>query len=77
MTQEINSQEKDQREKQSCDIPESNLKWERKLKGNGILIDLLQPIIGNFVLLVEEERKRTLEKMEQAKKTLERMKENR
>jgi len=50
-----------------------NLQWEKKTKKTGIM-DLLQPIIGNFVLLVEEERKRTLEKLEKTKETLERMK---
>lgn len=77
MDQENKSQEKTQQEQSSSDTPENNLKWEKKIKGNGVILDLLQPIIGNFVLLIEEERKRTLEKMEQAKKTLDRMKENR
>lgn len=53
--------------------PEEQLQWEKKTKKTGIL-DLLQPIVGNFVLLIEEERKRTLEKLEKTKETLERMK---
>jgi predicted LPLAT superfamily acyltransferase len=77
MDQENKSQEKVQQEQSSSDTPVKNLKWENKVKGKGIILELLQPIIGNFVLLIEEERKRTLEKMEQAKDTLERMKENR
>ena len=52
------------------------LKWERKVRSKGVF-DLIQPILGNFVLLIEEERKRTIEKMERAKKVLERMKNNR
>lgn len=53
-----------------------NLKWEKKIPNKGIL-DLLQPIVGNFVLLIEEERKRTLDKLEKTKNTLDRMKNNR
>jgi len=58
------------------DTEDTKLKWEKKTKSKGIF-DLLQPIIGNFVLLIEEERKRTLDQVEKAKKTLERMKKNR
>lgn len=61
---------------QSNDTVETNLKWEKKKKSKGIF-ELLQPILGNFVLLIEEERKRTIEQAEKTKKTLERMKQNR
>ncbi len=58
------------------DTKTENLQWEKKTKNPGIF-ELLQPILGNFVLLIEEERKRTLEKLEKTKDTLERMKNNR
>lgn len=61
---------------QSNDTEETNLKWEKKKKSKGIF-ELLQPILGNFVLLIEEERKRTIEQVEKTKTTLERMKQNR
>lgn len=76
MSQEDKQQET-KKDQPSNDSPKEALKWERGVAGNGILVDLLQPILGSFVLLLEEESKRTLEKMEQAKKTLERLKENR
>lgn len=61
---------------QSNDPEETNLKWEKKKRSKGIF-ELLQPILGNFVLLIEEERKRTIEQVEKTKTTLERMKQNR
>jgi len=61
---------------QNSDTEKSNLKWEEKTKNKGIF-ELLQPILGNFILLIEEERKRTIEQVEKTKKTLERMKQNR
>jgi len=54
----------------------TKLKWEKKKASKGIF-ELLQPILGNFVLLVEEEKKRTLEQMKKTKETLERLKNNR
>jgi len=68
MTQEKTYSEKKQEDEK--------LSWERKTKKQGIF-DLLQPILGNFVLLVEEERKRTLEKLEKTKQTLDKVKNNR
>jgi len=68
------SQEK--KKPQSNDTENTNLKWEKKKKSKGIF-ELLQPILGNFVLLIEEERKRTIEQVEKTKQTLERMKQNR
>jgi len=70
------SKEKKKPESKSDEKKDENLKWEKKTKSKGIF-DLLQPIVGNFVLLIEEERKRTLGQMEKAKETLERMKNNR
>ena len=52
------------------------LKWERKTKKTGIY-DLLIPILGSFTQLIEEEKKRTIDKLEQTKEALERMKKNR
>ena len=66
----------DQEKELKNEEEKEELQWEKKTKKTGIL-DLLQPILGNFVLLVEEERKRTIEKLEKTKETLERMKNNR
>jgi hypothetical protein len=70
----MNQEKKEQDNKSDPNDP--SLQWEKKTKSKGIF-ELLQPIIGNFVLLIEEERKRTLEQVEKAKETLERMKNNR
>jgi len=69
------SQEKKAKNNKPTDAENTKLKWERKTKNQGIL-DLLQPIVGNFVLLIEEERKRTLDKLVKTKETLERMKKS-
>lgn len=37
----------------------------------------LKPIVGNLLLLLEEEKKITIKKMEDAKKLLEKMRKNR
>ena len=66
----------EEKKKHQEEIKEKNLKWAKKIKSKGIF-DLLQPIVGNFILLIEEERKRTIDQVEKAKKTLERMKNNR
>lgn len=70
----MNQEKKEQDNKNTNDDPK--LQWENKTKSKGIF-ELLQPIIGNFVLLIEEERKRTMDQVEKAKETLERMKNNR
>jgi len=70
----MNQEKKEQDNKSDPNDP--SLQWEKKTKSKGIF-ELLQPIIGNFVLLIEEERKITLEQVEKAKETLERMKNNR
>jgi len=67
MTQNKESQDSKSTEK---------LKWERKTPNKGIF-ELLKPIVGNFMLLVEEEQKRTIEQLEKTKSTLERLKNNR
>ena len=66
----MTQKEKKSQEKKSG-TKEEHLKWQKKTKNKGIL-DLLQPIVGNFILLIEEERKRTLDKVEKTKKILER-----
>jgi len=68
----MNQEKKPQKENPD----EKNLKWEKKKPSKGIF-ELLQPILGNFVLLIEEEQKRTLEQMKKTKSTLERLKNNR
>jgi hypothetical protein len=70
----MSQEKKEQDSNNETDDP--SLQWEKKTKSKGIF-ELLQPIVGNFVLLIEEERKRTLDQVEKAKETLERMKNNR
>ena len=48
--------------------------WEKKKKLG--FEEMLQPILGNLLLLIEEEKKRTIEKMEKTKQLLENMKKN-
>jgi len=51
-----------------------DLKWEkRKHFGSA---KYLKAIVGNLILLIEEEKKRTLEQIEKSKDLLERMKKN-
>ena len=52
------------------------LKWEKKQVTDG-LFDLIQPIISNFILLADEEKKRTIDKLSKTKKMLEKMRETR
>ena len=70
------SQEKKEQDNPNTENDDPSLQWEKKTKSKGIF-ELLQPIIGNFVLLIEEERKRTIAQVDKAKETLERMKNNR
>jgi len=56
--------------------PTEKLKWEKNRPTKGIF-ELLQPIIGSFVLLIEEERKRTIDQLEKTKDTLENLRNNR
>lgn len=73
----MNSESKyHQNQSQEKTSSDSKLSWEKKEKTKGIF-ELLQPILGNFVLLIEEEKKRTLDKLEKAKKTLEKVKNSR
>ena len=69
-------EKKQPQEEKSSDTKADQLQWEKKTKSAGIF-ELLQPIVGNFVLLIEEERKRTIDQVDKAKKSLERMKNNR
>jgi len=49
-------------------ISEENLKWEQQYR-IGVL-DKLTPLLNCLVLVLEEERKRTLQKIEETKKLI-------
>ena len=50
-----------------------NINWDKKEKVP-LFKDALLPILNNFVLILEEEKKRTIKKIEEAKKLLEKSK---
>jgi len=51
---------------------DEKLKWKRATKLGSPKI--IKPLLGNLLLLVEEEKKRTLKQIEDAQKLLEKLK---
>jgi len=49
-----------------------SLAWETDHK-NKTIYDLLEPIVRNFILIVEAEQQRTVEQLKQTEKNLEKM----